>query len=114
MNEVIHMPKITVEAETESGILEALEASSEESLPPEITEIGEVLQSVIEGLEKVTEQDERGRSKKIVARRAGGKAEEIYEGEEEGGFKFRCLLKILETFGLAEQPQGNRWRAARD
>lgn len=101
--------KITVEASDIDGIMAALEMEVVDTAPPneapehpeELHVVLDTLADIYEGVEMATEQDSRGRSRKMVRQYAD---REDLTSEEVGH-----LLRVLEGHDLVVQ-DGNRWR----
>lgn len=101
--------KIIVEASNIEGIMAALDMEVVESSaadetsphPEELREVLDTLADIYEGVELATEQDSRGRSRKMVRQYADRKD---LSSDEVGH-----LLRVLEGQGLVVQ-EGNRWR----
>lgn len=97
---------ITVEAPSVDAVAAAfdLEPAGEADAagrPAELEPVLETLADVYRGVRAATEQDSRGRSRKLVREYAG---REDLDGTEVGH-----LLRVLELHGLVAQ-DGNRWR----
>lgn len=102
--------RITVEAPSVDAIAEAFEleapeegAAVEPGHPEELLPVLSTLADVYRGVAAATEEDSRGRSRKMVREYAG---RDDLDGEEVGH-----LLRVLEAEGLVVQ-DGNRWRLA--
>lgn len=99
--------KITVEAEDIDGIIDALRLnvvdSSSVQQPDELTAVTETLAAIYEGVRTATEQDSRGRSRKMIREYAG---RDDLSSEAVGH-----VLRVLEAHDLVVQ-DGNRWRIA--
>lgn len=101
--------KITVEAADIEGIVDALglelvQEVGQDELEGYPEELREVLGSVADiygGVQKATETDSRGRSRKMIRQYAD---RDDLSSEDVGH-----LLRVLETHGLVVQ-DGNRWR----
>lgn len=98
--------RITVEGPSVDAVaaaldLEPAEADPPEGLPAELEPVLETLADVYGGVRAATEQDSRGRSRKLVRELAGR--------EDLGGTDVGHLLRVLELHGLVAQ-DGNRWR----
>lgn len=103
--------KITVEATNIEGIAAALdleiveesESAATESYPDTLESVLTTLTDIYRGVELATDQDSRGRSRKMVREYAD---REDLDSEEVGH-----LLRVLEAHDLVVQ-DGNRWRLA--
>lgn len=109
------MRKVGIEAESVAGVAELAqeliengdytEEKEEQARPEEMSEMFETLVDVYEGLHIATDKDKRGKSRKKVREYAG------LEEKIGSGWRFGHILRVFETFGLAEQ-DGNRWKVA--
>lgn len=106
--------RLTVEGSSIDDIADALEIERAERdpEPPEPSEHPEELLTVLEtvtdiyrGVEEATEQDERGRSRKMVRQYA--------DREDLTSNEVGHLLRVLEIQDLVVQ-DGNRWRLSAD
>lgn len=98
--------KITVEARNVDGIVDALgldrvEPSSSRS--DDLAPVLETLGAIYKGVRTATEQDSRGRSRKMVLQYAD---RDDLSSEDVGH-----VLRVLEAHDLVVQ-DGNRWREA--
>lgn len=102
-------PRITVEASSIDGIVDALgveRAEEDESpepsdFPEELLAVLETLGDVYSGVETATEHDDRGRSRKMVRQYA--------DREDLTSNEVGYMLRVLEIHDLVVQ-DGNRWR----
>lgn len=97
---------ITVEAPSVDAVaaafdLEPAGAGEAPAHPAELEPVLETLADVYRGVRAATEQDSRGRSRKLVREYAGR--------EDLDGTAVGHLLRVLELHGLVAQ-DGNRWR----
>lgn len=97
---------ITVEAPSVDAVAAAFDlepaGTTEDGGPPaELQPVLETLADIYGGVQAATEQDSRGRSRKLVRGYAG---REDLDGTEVGH-----VLRVLELHGLVAQ-DGNRWR----
>lgn len=100
---------ITVEAADIEGIAAALgmefveepPAEPEEAYPPVLEPVLETLTDIYGGVEEATEQDSRGRSRKMVR--------EYADREDLSSDQVGHVLRVLEGHDLVVQ-DGNRWR----
>lgn len=103
--------KITVEAMTIDGVADALGMEIVEDLPEEkppeypveLREVLETLADIYGGVKVATENDSRGRSRKMVRQYA--------DREDLGSDEVGHILRVLEGHELVVQ-DGNRWRVA--
>jgi hypothetical protein len=102
--------RITVEAPSVDAIADAFELEApdegeavEPEHPEELRPVLSTLADVYRGVAAATEEDSRGRSRKMVREYAG---RDDLESDEVGH-----LLRVLEAEGLVVQ-DGNRWRLA--
>lgn len=100
--------RITVEGPSVDAVaaaldLEPAEEAAAEGLPPELEPVLATLADVYRGVRAATEQDSRGRSRKLVR--------EYADREDLAGTDVGHLLRVLELHGLVAQ-DGNRWRIA--
>lgn len=101
--------KVTVEAEDIQGIAAALGMELIEERPTgepteypgELHEVLDTLADIYQGVQIATDQDSRGRSRKMVRQYAD--REDLSSGE------VGHLLRVLEGHALVVQ-DGNRWR----
>lgn len=101
--------KVTVEATDIEGVAAALgmelvedvEADEPDDYPPELRNVLSTLTDIYTGVEVATEQDSRGRSRKMVR--------EYAEREDLSSEQVGHLLRVLEGHDLVVQ-DGNRWR----
>lgn len=98
---------ISVTASSISGIIEALEVETtddteaEPTFSPDLHPVITSLEDIYRGVELATEDDSRGRSRKIVM--------EFADREDLSGEEIGYHLRVLEAHGLIIQ-DGNRWR----
>lgn len=105
--------RITVEATHIEGIASALgmeivESESEnetDEFPTELQDVLSTLSDIYHGVEEATEQDSRGRSRKMVRQYA--------DREELSSDQVGHILRVLEAHELVIQ-DGNRWRIPED
>lgn len=101
--------RVTVEATDIEGVAAALgmefvdepPTEAEESYPPALEPVLETLADIYGGVEEATEQDSRGRSRKMVR--------EYADREDLSSDQVGHVLRVLEGHDLVVQ-DGNRWR----
>lgn len=105
--------KITVEAADVEGVVAALgmelvdepTPADGSEVPDELRDVLGTLSDIYEGVRMATENDSRGRSRKMVRQYA--------DREDLGSDEVGHLLRVLEAHELVVQ-DGNRWRLAED
>ena len=107
-------PKITVEASSIDGIVDALRLqpsetagteSEDEPFAEEVSAVFETIDDIFRGVRSATADDSRGRSRKTVRQYA--------DRQDMSNETVGHVLRVLEAHGLVVH-DGNRWRIAED